>query len=108
MRVSCRAYLELLQSSRETVTTTSVDQGFEKPQGFYPRVRRVGVGVQILRPPKNPYPSEGYQGFWRGHLSHQENVKMLSHAYLYLVALFLKIRKISNIFCLFWIKILYD
>ena len=45
----------------------SVDQGFEKPQGFYPRVRRVGVGVQILRPPKNPYPSEGYQGFWRGH-----------------------------------------
>ena len=36
---------------------------------------------------------------------------MLSHTYLYLVALFLKIRKISkisNIFCLFWIKILYD
>ena len=42
---------------------------------------------------------------------HQENIKMLSHTYLYLVALFLKIRKISklsNIFCLFCIKILYD
>ena len=35
---------------------------------------------------------------------HQENPKMLSHTYLYLVALILKIRKISQIskiFCLF-------
>ena len=45
----------------------SVDQGFEKPWGFYPGVWRVGVGVQILGPPKNLYPSEGYEGFWRGH-----------------------------------------
>ena len=40
---------------------------FSVDQGFYPRVRQVGVGVQILGPPKNPYPSEGYEGFSGGH-----------------------------------------
>ena len=43
--------------------------------------------------------------------AHQENVKMLINAYLYLVALILKIRnisKISEIFRLFWTWILYD
>ena len=43
--------------------------------------------------------------------THQENMKMLIYAYLYLVALILEIRnisEISEIFCLFWTWILYD
>jgi hypothetical protein len=37
-------------------------QGFQKPQRFYTGVWRVGVRVQIFRPSKNPYPSEGSKG----------------------------------------------
>jgi hypothetical protein len=38
------------------------DRGFQNPEGMVKGYGRVGVRVQILLPPTNPYPSRGSQG----------------------------------------------
>ena len=58
----CEGHQKILSITTTTPQTNSDVQGFQKPQGFYPGVWRVGVRVQIFRPFKNPYPSEGSEG----------------------------------------------
>jgi hypothetical protein len=61
-RIPYLAYVEGFKVKEIGRLLGSDVQGFQKPQGFYPGVWRVGVRVQIFRPFKNPYPSEGSEG----------------------------------------------
>jgi hypothetical protein len=44
------------------VASLEKDRGFENPEGMVEGYGRVGVRVQMLLPPTNPYPSRGSRG----------------------------------------------
>jgi hypothetical protein len=93
------------------------DRGFENPEGMVEGYGRVGVRVQMLLPPTNPYPSRGLGGlgatggvddesFWASEVkpngprsSHSRSLKLLLSSIWSLVPVFTHPPSLMHVLC---------